>query len=227
MIGSIIWIFSNFVVGIGLFMMKSVWCFCCGLAVAGIYLLRQWSQGKRCKYLTRLDGKIVIITGGNSGIGKATALEMSRRGAKVIIGSRNLQKSRQVADEIHKETGKEVLVFELDLANFASVRTFVGQVSEVTDEVHVLVNNAGIAFIEKEMTVDGNEKQMQVNHLGHFLLTGLLMPALMKAKPARVINLSSLAHNWGKKIYCSKITFFIVLPIQPTAVQPSSTYVQL
>lgn len=176
-----------------------------GVAIAGLYFLRQWSQGSKCNCTARLDGKTVVITGGNAGIGKETARAMSKRGARVIIGSRNLEKSIQVAQEIQAETGNEVIPLTLDLADFATVRKFADEVLKIAKEIHVLVNNAGIMFIPEERTVDGNEKQMQVNHLGHFLLTGLLLPALLEGKPSRIINLSSLAHNWVKELDASDL----------------------
>ena len=88
----------------------------------------------------------------------------------------------------------------LDLASFASVRKFTQEVLKITDKVHILINNAGIMMIEKTITEDGNEKQMQVNHFGHFLLTQLLMPTLKESTPSRILNVSSLAHSWCKLI---------------------------
>ena len=88
----------------------------------------------------------------------------------------------------------------LDLASFASVRKFAQEVLKITDKVHILINNAGIMMIEKTITEDGNEKQMQVNHFGHFLLTQLLMPTLKESTPSRILNVSSLAHSWCKLI---------------------------
>ena len=89
----------------------------------------------------------------------------------------------------------------LDLASFASVRKFAQEVLKITDKVHILINNAGIMMIEKTITEDGNEKQMQVNHFGHFLLTQLLMPTLKESTPSRILNVSSLAHSWCKLIW--------------------------
>ena len=79
-----------------------------------------------------------------------------------------------------------------------SVRKFVLEVLKITDKIDVLINNAGIMMIEETITEDGNEKQMQVNHIGHFLLTKLLMPVLEKSAPVRIVNVSSLAHTWSE-----------------------------
>merc|ERR1711935_1178879 len=184
--------------GIILFMTSGFYYALCGLVAGGLYFLRNWSQGKRCEVFARLDGKIVVITGGNTGIGKETALALSRLGAKVIIGSRNVDKSKQVAQEIQDETGSQVIALELDLALFESVQKFATEIlsKHSGDAIHILINNAGVMFIPEERTKDGNEKQIQVNHLGHFLLTKCLMPKLLKAKPARIVNISSLAHTW-------------------------------
>ena len=170
-----------------------------GIFAAGLYVLRYWCQGERCKFTTKMNGKTVVITGGNAGIGKETARILSERGAKVIIGSRDLEKSVKVAREIESETGHDVLAFKLDLASFESVRDFANEVLKATGEkIDVLVNNAGIMWIPEETTVDGHEKQMQVNYFGHFLLTKLLMPKLETAGPGRIVNVSSLAHTWSK-----------------------------
>ena len=91
-----------------------------------------------------------------------------------------------------------ILAFALDLSSLSSVRKFSQEVLQTAgDKIDILINNAGIMMIEETITVDGNEKQMQVNHIGHFLLTQLLMPNLIRGS-ARIINVSSLAHTWSK-----------------------------
>ena len=93
-----------------------------------------------------------------------------------------------------------ILAFALDLSSLSSVRNFSQEVLKIAgDKIDILINNAGIMMIEETITVDGNEKQMQVNHIGHFLLTQLLMPNLIRGS-ARIINVSSLAHTWSKSI---------------------------
>ena len=95
-------------------------------------------------------------------------------------------------------TFKIILAFALDLSSLSSVRKFSQEVLKTAgDKIDILINNAGIMMIEETITVDGNEKQMQVNHIGHFLLTQLLMPNLIRGS-ARIINVSSLAHTWSK-----------------------------
>jgi len=173
--------------GFILFMTSGFYSAFCGLVAGGLYFLRNWSQGKRCEYVTRLDGKIVVITGGNTGIGKETARALSRLGAKVIIGSRNVEKSKKVAQEIQEETGSKVIALELDLASFESVQKFAHEIlsNHCGDAIHILINNAGVMFIPEEKTKDGNEKTIQVNHLGHFLLTKLLMPKIAQCQTCK------------------------------------------
>ena len=106
----------------------------------------------------------------------------------------------------------------MDLSSLSSVRKFSQEVLNIAgDKIDILVNNAGIMMIEESITVDGNEKQMQVNHIGQFLLTQLLMPKLIGSAPARIVNVSSLAHTWSKSkvptrksnLYVLKYFYFI------------------
>jgi NAD(P)-dependent dehydrogenase (short-subunit alcohol dehydrogenase family) len=110
-----------------------------------------------------------------------------------------MEKSRQVAEEITNETGKDVIPIALDLSSFSSVRKFAAEILTHTSQIDILINNAGIMMVPETKTEDGNEMQLQVNHLGHFLLTNLLLPTMKKSVPARIINISSIAHQWGKK----------------------------
>jgi len=171
-----------------------------GLFILTLLAIKDWVQGGKCQSKARMDGKVVVITGANAGIGFETAKDLSMRGAKVIMGSRNLEKSQKAAKKISDLTKNSVTPLPLDLASFASVRKFAQEVLKITDKVHILINNAGIMMIEKTITEDGNEKQMQVNHFGHFLLTQLLMPTLKESTPSRILNVSSLAHSWCKLI---------------------------
>ncbi|HUR01743.1 MAG TPA: oxidoreductase [Nonomuraea sp.] len=142
-----------------------------------------------------LSGKTAIVTGANSGIGLPTALELARHGARVIVATRSAAKGGAAVEEIRRAVpGAEVEHGTLDLADLASVRSFAAGV----DRVDLLVNNAGVGMIPRQLTRDGFEMQFGTNHLGHFALTGLLLPLLLSRPGARVVNVSSDAHKVGK-----------------------------
>ncbi|XP_038669389.1 retinol dehydrogenase 12 [Scyliorhinus canicula] len=177
------------------------WLEACSFAAAGIGLifLRRWFSGGVCKSKARLDGKTVIITGANTGIGKETAKNLAQRGARVILACRDLEKASKAADEIRKFSGNgNVLVQNLDLASLQSVRSFVDRITETETHLDILINNAGIMWCPKWKTEDGFEMQFGVNHLGHFLLTNLLLDLLKESAPSRIVTVASLAHSRGK-----------------------------
>lgn len=164
-----------------------------------LFLLRLWMQGPKVRSTARLDGKTVVITGANTGIGKVTALDLSKRGAKVVMLCRNVEKAEEAAEEIRKATEGEVVVHKLDLASLASVRECAEQLGNSLEKIDILINNAGIMACPEMRTTEGFEMQIGTNHFGHFLLTNLLMPQLKKAAPtARIVNVSSLAHTRGQ-----------------------------
>jgi len=133
-----------------------------------------------------LTGRTLIVTGANSGLGEATTRALAEHGARVIMACRNASKAKAVADGI----SGDVAVRPLDLADLSSVRAF----ANVTDDFDVLVNNAGIMAVPKARTSDGFESQLGTNFLGHFALTGLLLPKIS----SRVVTLSSEAHRIGR-----------------------------
>lgn len=146
-----------------------------------------------------MAGKTVLITGGSAGIGKATAEDMARRNARVILACRNLKKARHVADEIISKTGnKDVIVVHLDLSSFETVRKCAENVLKTEKKLHVLINNAGVYDEVKSLSEDGNEYILQSNHFGHFLLTILLLDLLKKSAPSRIINVASGAYKMAK-----------------------------
>ncbi len=140
----------------------------------------------------------MVITGGNTGIGKEAARGLSRKGARVAIACRDLDKARRAADEITRETGNEVRVFSLDLADFDSIRAFAEQVLEVYPRIDVLLLNAGLLLGDRRETKQGFEATFGINHLGHFLLTDLLLERLKESAPCRVVVVSSDAHRGAK-----------------------------
>lgn len=146
-----------------------------------------------------MTGRTVVITGGNSGIGKATATELARLGARVVITSRHPQRGAAAVGDIRRESGNEAVeCASLDLASLASVRACATDLLERLDEIHVLDLNAGGVLAKRTMTEDALEMQFQSNHLGHFLLTGLLLDRLRHSAPARIIVVSSWGHTQAR-----------------------------
>lgn len=142
-----------------------------------------------------MDSKVVIVTGANSGIGKATAMELARRGARVYLACRSSDRGEAARQDIVQETDNpEVFFLKLDLGSIRSIRDFARAFGELESRLDVLINNAGIAGPRK-LTVDGFESQIGVNHMGHFLLTNLLIDLLQKSAPSHVITLSSSVHR--------------------------------
>jgi NAD(P)-dependent dehydrogenase (short-subunit alcohol dehydrogenase family) len=147
--------------------------------------------------VTDLQGKTVVITGGNSGVGKETAVALAQLGAHVVIAARNATKARAAVKEVRERAhaGGCVETMPIDLASFASVRAFAATFTASYDRCHVLINNAGLVLGKRHVTEDGHEQTWQVNHLSHFLLTNLLHDTLVASAPARVVNVASQAHR--------------------------------
>jgi len=144
-----------------------------------------------------LSGKVIIVTGGNSGLGYESAKAFAEKGAEVILTSRSIEKGNTAKAEIGNTKGK-IVVMELDLMDFSSIKNFANSFKEKYNRLDVLLNNAGIMTTPYFLTKDGLEAQNGTNHFGHFLLTALLID-LVKATPgSRVVNVSSNGHKWGK-----------------------------
>ncbi|RXN04132.1 retinol dehydrogenase 13-like protein [Labeo rohita] len=172
---------------------------CTGDLGVGLFALRRWLAGGVCRSKARLDGKTVLITGANTGIGKETAVDMAKRGARVILACRDMGRANKAAEEVRKRSGNDnVVVKMLDLNSLRSVRALAKDVQKTEDRLNILINNAGIMMCPHWRTEDGFEMQFGVNHLGHFLLTNLLLDLLKKSAPSRIVNVSSLAHESGK-----------------------------
>lgn len=145
-----------------------------------------------------LTGRVVLITGASSGIGKEAARVIAGKGGRVIIAARNMEKANRAADDIRgRFANTDVSVRQLDLSDLQSVSTFADTFSRDFDRLDVLINNAGIMMCPYAKTKDGFEIQMGTNHLGHFALTGHLLPLLKHTGNARIVNLASIAHKGG------------------------------
>ena len=146
-----------------------------------------------------MNGKVVLITGGTSGIGKAAAKALAGMGAEVVVTGRNRQKGEGALQEIRSESGNNrVSLLLADLAAQSEVRRLAKEFRASHDRLDVLVNNAGLYKTRLTETPDGIEMTLSVNYLAPFLLTNLLLDLLKKSAPSRVINVSSEAERWGK-----------------------------
>lgn len=141
-------------------------------------------------------GKVVVVTGANSGIGKEVAVALAAMGATSVLACRNLDKATAAAREVGERAASDLVgAVALDLADLDSVRTAAATIVDTWGRVDVLVNNAGAISTRRQTTAQGFEQTFGVNHLGHFYLTGLLLDALVEAAPARIVNVSSAAHH--------------------------------
>jgi NAD(P)-dependent dehydrogenase (short-subunit alcohol dehydrogenase family) len=147
---------------------------------------------------TLMAGKICLVTGANSGLGKATALGLARMGAHVVMICRNQARGQQAQQEIKQRTGNaDVDLLLADLSSQQSIRQLAGDFTQRYGRLHVLVNNVGSVFLRRRLSVDGIEMTFALNHLASFLLTNLLLDTLKASAPARIINVSSVAQIVG------------------------------
>jgi NAD(P)-dependent dehydrogenase (short-subunit alcohol dehydrogenase family) len=146
-----------------------------------------------------MKGKICVVTGSNTGIGKETARGLAALGAKVVLACRDASKAESARDDIARSTGRSDLeVATLDLASTESIRAFAESFQREHDRLDVLVNNAGVFPMARSTTADGFESTFGVNHLGTFLLTRELLPVLRASAPSRIVVLSSALHYRGR-----------------------------
>ncbi|CAH8645714.1 unnamed protein product [Schistosoma mattheei] len=180
------------------------------------------SRRKLCIINKRLDGKIAIVTGCNTGIGLYTASELARRGATIIMACRNIERANkaktrllemygnnnrkseqidvacsQVKSSLKPIESDQLIIEQLDLASLTSIREFVDRIKSKYNKIDFLINNAGLILQNYTTTEDGFEMTMGVNYFGPFLLTELLLPLLKNAAPSRIINVSSALHKDG------------------------------
>ena len=151
---------------------------------------------------TDLHGKVALVTGGSSGLGQETARALAEKGAHVILTARDVAKGEAVAAGIRSATGNpHVEVEALELGSLANIRAFAQRLLARHATLHILINNAGVMACPFAKTTDGFELQFGSNHLGHFLTTCLLIPALRKGAPSRVVSVSSRGHHLSPVVF--------------------------
>ncbi|KAK9066464.1 hypothetical protein SSX86_013786 [Deinandra increscens subsp. villosa] len=150
-----------------------------------------------------------IVTGATSGIGAETARVLAKRGVRIVIPARDLQKASQVKESIQKETPKaEIIILEIDLSSFASIRKFCSEFLSLDIPLNILINNAGKFSQRLEFSEDKFEMTFATNYLGHFLLTELMLQKMIETArqtgvQGRIVNVSSVIHSWVKKDHFS------------------------
>jgi len=148
-----------------------------------------------------LSGRTAVVTGANGGLGLETARALAAAGAEVVLAARNQQRAAEAMESIGASApGASLARVELDLGSLESVRRAAGEILGSRERIDVLVNNAGVMGIPEQKTVDGFEMQFGVDHLGHFALTVLLMPALLRSDAARIVTVTSTAHHMGRAV---------------------------
>lgn len=145
-----------------------------------------------------MEGKTVLITGGNSGIGKVTARELASQGARVLLACRDSEKTAAAIAELNAVAKIPVENLSVELSSLDSVRDLIKKCQDKTNQLDVLINNAGVFPMKRQITADGFEMQFGVNHLSHFLLTDGLLAQLKAGEGGRVVTVSSKLHKNGK-----------------------------
>lgn len=164
--------------------------------IFGYLVNRFYFSGARYKSNKKLDGKVAIVTGSDSGIGFETALDLAKRGARVILACRNSLKAEKAVQKIIKKSGNQQVDYQLiDLSDLDSVKDFAKNIHSKIDKLDILINNAGVMGCpDSWKTKQGFDMQFGVNYLGHFLLTHLLLDLIKKTPNSRVVNVSSCVH---------------------------------
>ncbi len=147
-----------------------------------------------------LTGRTAVVTGSNAGLGLEIAAQLAGHGARVVMACRNLTKAEAAADLIRTRVGSDAVleVRELDLSSLESVRSFAAELVAEGTAIDLLINNAGLMAVDHELTADGFEMQLGVNHLGHFVLTAELLPLMVRNPGSRVASMASMGHRAGR-----------------------------
>ncbi|GJD09297.1 Retinol dehydrogenase 12 [Galdieria sulphuraria] len=168
--------------------------------LASLGLIRLYSNGPVYRKTVNLKGKVVVVTGANTGIGKETCIQLAKMGATIVMACRDSSRALKAKEQVVKlSKNEDIDIIRLDLSDLSSVRQFVSDFCKKYSRLDILFCNAGVmALPKRETTKDGFEMQFGVNHLGHFLLTNLLLDRLIASAPSRVIVVSSYGHTFGK-----------------------------
>ncbi|GAB6031589.1 hypothetical protein CHUAL_009354 [Chamberlinius hualienensis] len=171
----------------------------CGVSLGLLVFFKEYVGGKQYEGKETLEGKTVVITGANCGVGKETARLLAKRGGRIILACRDLTRCEEARKEIVLETkNSQVICKKCDLSSLNSVRAFTDWFNKEESRLDILINNAGVMRCPRTVTAEGFEMQLGVNHLGHFVLTNLLLNKLISSAPSRIINVSSVAHHRGQ-----------------------------
>ncbi|CAJ0953073.1 unnamed protein product, partial [Mesorhabditis belari] len=170
---------------------------------AGLYLLRKWNRGGQFTENVSAIGKVAVVTGGNSGVGKALCELLNKRGAKVYMLCRDEKRAAQAKAKLVEDgcDPQRLIIRKGNLDDFTSIQAVAKTLLAEESRIDILINNAGVLGIPSfEKTVDGFERTWQSNHLGHFLLTELLLKSIKRSSDPRIVNVSSEIHSKGDTI---------------------------
>jgi NAD(P)-dependent dehydrogenase (short-subunit alcohol dehydrogenase family) len=172
----------------------------------------QW-KGWRAADIPDLNGRVALVTGASGGIGLETAAQLARGGARTLLGCRDAERGARARETIlARHPGAAVELVRVDLASLDSVEDAAEEIADRAGQLDVLVNNAGVMAMEPDLTAEGFELQLGTNHLGHFALTGRLLPLLLAADSARVVTVSSLVHRFATAAGLAEAAEFKTLP---------------
>ncbi|XP_059611082.1 retinol dehydrogenase 11 [Phlebotomus argentipes] len=178
------------------------WPYIAALVVGIIVTVRAIMGGQRCPSENKIDGLVVVMTGGTGGIGWEVCKELCARSGHVILAVRNMEKAEKMIMSLKKvQPNAKIEANYMDLKSFDCVRRFVKTLETKCSHIDILINNAGLMFHPYELTADGFEMHLQCNYLGHFLLTMLTLPLLQKSRQGRIVNVSAHAHTTAKMDY--------------------------
>ena len=170
-----------------------------------------------------MQGKTVLITGANQGIGKAAAIALGKMGANLVLVCRNAEKARAAVADVEREGAKSVELLIGDMSSQADIRRVATEFKAKHDRLDVLLNNAGALVPSRRTTVDGIEETFGLNHLGYFLLTNLLLDVLKASAPSRIVSVSSEAHRRAKMRWDGDRHAVDAVPGAPTGSRSSPT----